>query len=407
MPAPPTDPSAAYLLGRLGLVEARARALVAERRRTDVAPDDPFRGLYLSDEHVDRLLSGRAPAPHETAEERDAAQWLEEAADSAERRGDTIRLRGLAQRAGLSALEVELLLVALAPDLDGRLEGVYGYLNDDVTRRRPTIGLALELCGVPVGAAYGRTCFAASSRLVSHRLLLVEEQDRPFSTRSLRVPDRVTAHLLGDDQPDAAVISVLLPPPAAGLGHGKELARLLASEAPLVYLRHSAGASALALAADALGAAGWAALVVDLDHLIPGEDPVEIARLVGREALLLGAAVVVGPIESVTGVGAGRGPDHGEAAPSSPDRRAAVLRELAQLSARSGDGVDGPGPVVLYGRSAWEPAWTRETPLVVDVPAASAAERTTRWLSRLGADVDNNVDVAAVTGPFRLSVEQV
>ena len=31
------------------------------------------------------------------------------------------------------------------PDLDARFELLYGYLHDDVTRRRASIGLALEL----------------------------------------------------------------------------------------------------------------------------------------------------------------------------------------------------------------------------------------------------------------------
>ena len=406
-PIPPGAPSTAYLLGRLGLVEARARALVAERRRSDTAPDDPFRGLYLSDEHVDRLLEGRAPAPLASPAEQDAQRRLEEAADSAEERGGPIRLRTLARRAGLSALEVELLLVALAPDLDGRLEGVYGYLNDDVTRRRPTIGLALELCGVPIGAPYARACFAASSPLVGPRLLLVEDQDRPFSSRSLRVPDRVTGHLLGDDVPEAAVGPALAQLPEAGLGQGKDLARLLAAEAPLVYLRHQPGASAVSLAADALATAGWPALLVDLDHLVPGEDPVEVVRLAGREGLLTGTALVAGPIEVLTGRAAGVGPPEGQAGPSPPDRGAAALRELARLSIRPRDAVDGPGPTVLYGRSPWEPAWTRETPLVIEVPAASAPDRTARWLSRLAGELDPAVDVADVVGPFRLSVEQV
>ena len=50
------DPSAGYLLARLRIVESRVRALVAQRRRDDPGPEDPFLGLYLSDEHVTRLL---------------------------------------------------------------------------------------------------------------------------------------------------------------------------------------------------------------------------------------------------------------------------------------------------------------------------------------------------------------
>jgi len=49
-----------YLLGRLQMVERRVRELVGRRRAVDPAPDDPFRGLYLSDEAAD-AAGGRRP----------------------------------------------------------------------------------------------------------------------------------------------------------------------------------------------------------------------------------------------------------------------------------------------------------------------------------------------------------
>ena len=52
-----------YLFRRVGLVEARVRALVAHRRQDDPNPEDPFRGLYLSDEAADRLLRPGVPPP--------------------------------------------------------------------------------------------------------------------------------------------------------------------------------------------------------------------------------------------------------------------------------------------------------------------------------------------------------
>ena len=57
-------------------------------------------------------------------------------------------------------MDLELLLVALAPDLDPRFERLYGYLHDDVSRRRASVGLALELGAARVdgrgGPARGR-----------------------------------------------------------------------------------------------------------------------------------------------------------------------------------------------------------------------------------------------------------
>ena len=51
-----TAPGSGHLFARLRLVELRVRTLVAFRRQDDPAPDDPFRGLYLSDEDVAHLI---------------------------------------------------------------------------------------------------------------------------------------------------------------------------------------------------------------------------------------------------------------------------------------------------------------------------------------------------------------
>ena len=92
-----------------------------------------------------------------------------------------IRLRRLARAFELDAVDVELLLVALAPDLDPRFERLYGYLHDDVSRRRASAGLALELAGpapawqvAPTAPGSGRT-----APLVADGLVLVEEPIGP------------------------------------------------------------------------------------------------------------------------------------------------------------------------------------------------------------------------------------
>jgi winged helix domain-containing protein len=155
-----------YLSGRLNLVEGRVRALIAHRRQDDPNPEDPFRGLYLSDETVDRLLQPPVPPPPLAGPDRD---HVEQAGDAAEGAGEPVRLRRLARAAGLTDLDVEFLIAALAPDLDSRFERLYGYLNDDVTRRRATVGLVLELAGVPCTSAGARARLAPGGPLLDHR----------------------------------------------------------------------------------------------------------------------------------------------------------------------------------------------------------------------------------------------
>jgi len=133
--------SGGHLADRLAVLQRRVEQVVEIRRADDPAPDDPFRGLYVSDEVADGLLPPRqdVPVPPALAQERAAAELAE---DDRERAGTPSRLRRLARAARLRDLDVDLLVAALAPDVDPRLERLYGYLNDDVSRRRASIGLA-------------------------------------------------------------------------------------------------------------------------------------------------------------------------------------------------------------------------------------------------------------------------
>ena len=98
-----TEVGLGHLFARVGLVEARVRAMVEHRRRDDPTPDDPFRGLYLTDDDVDRILAARTPGPPRD----DAAlREVEDAAGSS-------RLRALQEACALTDLDVEILLACL------------------------------------------------------------------------------------------------------------------------------------------------------------------------------------------------------------------------------------------------------------------------------------------------------
>jgi hypothetical protein len=380
-----------YLLGRLGVVRRQVAALVADRRSTDPEPDDPYRGLYVSDDQVDRLLASAvsALAPSVTLDDDTLAllQRLEADADAA---AEPPRLRQLRKGFGLSDLDVRLLLVALAPDLDAGFERLYGYLNDDVTRRRPTIGLALELCGEST-VSPGRARLGPNGPLVAGGLVLVEEQDRPFLTRSLRVPDRVTAHLLDGDRPDPAVVHLVsdeddpeltAPEPLdadAGDDVVSGLANALRAGAELLYLRDRPGGAAMAAAVGALSLAGFTILSVDLTRLGTGEDAVYAARLLAREARLRGAGLVAGPVESLS------------------DRGAADLRAFADL----------PVPVILMGSGSWDPHWSSTPPVLVEVPVQLPSERVRLWQAYLAEQSPDDLDHTAVVSHYALSAGQV
>ena len=130
-------------------------------------------------------------------------------------------------------------------------ESLYAYLNNDVSRRRASIGLALDLCGAALGAGANRRHLNPSSPLVTGGLLLVEETDRPYLSRPLRVPDRVASHLLGDDTVDPAVEPLVGTSVEADVAGAGLLQRSLGLGLRLCYLRERTGTAGQSLAATA------------------------------------------------------------------------------------------------------------------------------------------------------------
>lgn len=382
--APGADISIGYLHARIALLEARVQAAVDRRRAADPDPDDRFRGLYISESQVDALLAGgQGPLVPPAAESAVGARLaeLEARADAAARAGARIRLRDLAVAFGLEPIDVELLLVTLAPDLDPRFERLYGYLHDDVSRRRASVGLALELCGPAAGpdAAPVRARLGPLAPLAAGRLLIVEDADRPSLTRSLRVPDRVIAHLLGDDSPDPQVEALLTGSVAVDLAEVAAVARGIGAGLSPVYLRERPGASGASVGLSALERLGLPAIALDLARLGPADDPAAVAAAASRDARLRGGGLVAGPVESLV------------------ERGTAAVRAFAELRC----------PVVLVGSRDWEPAWSREPPLALDVPAPTAAQRHRLWSGSLDGDMPADFDPAAATIAFRLAPEQI
>jgi hypothetical protein len=367
--------SLGYLLGRAAIVEQRVRELVAERRAADPAPDDPFRGLYLNDDAVDLLL-GSAAAAGVTVDHEQLA-ILNAEAEQAERSGNDIRLRRPAREAGLALLDVELLMIALRPDLDSRFERLYGYLNDDVTRRRASVGLALQLAGASGLSAAARSRLEPSRPLIRQGLIVVEDPERPMLTRGLRVPDRVVAHLLGDDAPDAELAGLIIEVAGYQTDLSSQLAHALASGVRLVHLKERIVGSGAATAVAALAEFGTAAVVVDLGRLAAVHDPRVVTSLAVREALLRGAGLVIGPIEQV----------------AEPD--ADVVRWLAEADV----------PLLLFGASTWDPHWSTRNPLAVDAPLLTVGHRIELWTRELdatGHEAAAGVDAEGLAGHLAL-----
>ncbi|MER8041540.1 ATP-binding protein [Streptomyces sp. NPDC094032] len=365
------------LTRRLAALRERVAALVESRAADDPTAGDPLRGLYVTPESALRaaalpLGEGGAPAVDGRDDGPDAGPDAGPGAD---------RLGSLARVFGLSALDAHVLLTALAPEVDPAFEPLFGYLNNDVGRRRATVGLALGLAGTGPHEAAARDRFHPSAPLCSGGLLVVEDEDRPLPGRALRVPERVVAHLLGDDgRLDAGLRDAgveLLPPtpdePALVSEALDGLAARVRAAAPVaVHLRErTAGAAADAVAA-ALCAAGRTVLRMRAGA---GDDGAAVASVLLREARLRGAAVVVEPL---------------------PREAGPLVRALAAPDVT----------VVLAGTDAPDPRWAPGVELLALEAPGDGVGSAELWRRELGPE-EPAFDLAEAVAPYRLGGGQI
>ena len=383
----PADPSLAYLFARLGLLEARVRAAVDRRRARRRRPRGPVpRPVHLRGAGRRAARRAGGPARAAAAEVAAAAPW------PSSRRGPPTPRRpargsGYASspaRSTSSPIDVELLLVALAPDLDPRFERLYGYLHDDVSRRRASVGLALELCAAaarPPDGAGRRERPGPLAPLVAGGLLLVEDADRPIAdplaprartgspptcsatTRRTRSSRPCSTDSVRVDLPRST------PSPAASPPGSRSCTCASAPGRP--------GARSAGRRSRRARPAGGRARPRP-----PGaaDEPCAIAAAASREARLRGAGLVVGPVEPLVERGAGGGP-------------------RVRRAAGAGDPRRRPRAGTRPGRASRRWCSTR--------PSRRVDQRHELWAASLDGDAPEGFDPAVATIAFRLAPEQI
>jgi hypothetical protein len=404
--APPAAPSAEALaallpsLQRLDILLERAVVTAAETYGPE-AVADPFRGLHLDQRECERLLR-RSPGTPTLC---DGPGTADPPCPAAPQQGP---LRRVADLFGLADFDVDVLLIALAPELDLRYERLYAFLLDHVTSKRPTVDLALNLlCRSAAEKVARRAHFHPAAPLIRAGLIdcQADQHDAqpPLIASPMRIGRSLTQYLLGQpgldtrlaafcelQRPDASLSQVpiredlrsRLRTSFAGAAGGRRTHALYFRGRPGVGRRRAA--SGLAYEVGAL------LLVADLRDLqvVPEAVPVTI-RTLYRDALLVDAVLYV------TGL------DDAEAR-----YRSLVLRCLTkELATHRG--------LVVFAGTGGSPVDITAIDGVpiqtVDFPPPDFAQRRTHWnklLTEAGIQVASQ-DVDALAGRFRLTFGEI
>src|SRR6476646_4500222 len=133
---------------------------------------DEFRGLYISDEQVNQLINRAVnyDGPSSAIDElTDKAESLRADANSHD---DASPWHRLVTEFALSSIEQDILLLAVAPEIDLKYETLFAYLNNDITRKWPTFDLALRIGAVNANEHSSvRQCLLPDANLFSSGLL--------------------------------------------------------------------------------------------------------------------------------------------------------------------------------------------------------------------------------------------
>ena len=347
------------------------RRILYLRRQWQRDPLQDYQGLVISDTHADWLLAGddAAAAARFYQEDPQAAELgrsiavIERALAAGGAQGWPA-IESLARIFGLGAFERDVLLLCLAPEMDSTIERLYAYVQDDVTRKRPSPELALALFAP--GEIAARHALGPEAPLRRYRLVTLEGG-------ALRIEERVFDYLCGANRPDERAAELLSPAGAAPLAsaHEKLVERLAGwyrAQAgngmwPVLNLVGPPASGRQAIAQAFCARLGLRLYRLDTARLpAPGPQRHELFRLLEREAALLEAAFFVDASET----------DGAEAAAHAIERLGAFL-VVASRERRAG-----ARPV-----------------LPVAVPRPTAAEQCALWRQALdgtpalaGADVE-------------------
>ncbi|MEV6923674.1 ATP-binding protein [Dactylosporangium sp. NPDC051485] len=295
-----SPPPVGLLLADLARLDAALEAAVG-RFRERVHGDD-MSAYYVSDAEADTLLHtppGPDPLPDPRPEPNPEAGWP--------------RLRLLAQAFGLDDADLDALLICLAPEVDRRYERLYGYLQDDATRRLPSIDLILDLTCVDLETKLAaRARFGPSAPLVTHRLVRLSDPPGGPAVSLLdqlvRLEPRVARFLLGQGtEPEVpeqwqGLVQVVRPGAEPDL-HGVSRLVEAAAGGTVLLCPLSDAAHATAVAAAFAGRRGQALLHLRADRLA-GLSDLDFRLLLaetGRELRLTGSPTMLSGLEELTG----------------------------------------------------------------------------------------------------------
>ncbi|MFW5941154.1 MAG: ATP-binding protein [Chloroflexota bacterium] len=396
------DLSFRHLQLEFARVDVLLHRQIQRQGETDRPEDEPaniFTGYHLSEADAYALLERpfgygyEELEPHANEPYDQALAHVQEQIATmithAENEGQPTRLHRLATLLELDRFALDALLLSLAPSLDERYGQLFGYLQDDLTRRQPSLDLVLDLIA-PLGAhrlGY-LSYFAPDAPLCRHRLITLSAQaDEGLVSQRIKPDSSLVSWLLfGRYQPNSLLQDNILyqeePQPELALStpQVQEAVRTATTNEAILVL-HGPDVMAREMAAQLFASEMHRPLLtLHLDRAVDeGRDPQQILELLLRDSLLTGAVPHV------------RGWD-------------SCLQEDAPPPALLTTLCRHPVPAIISGTQSWQPRRVarRRRLRWLNFPVPDTQQRE-RLLQHFIGQPSEDLDVSLPAGQFRLA----
>ena len=138
-----------HLLDELSRIDLLMRSYLENLQENFPEAGDELRGLYISEAEIEWIQrnpgfgSIQGTLSDLRIESLKKINLLRKEINAKEeeslKKGRELRLHILSELFGLDSFEIDILLIGLVPELDLKYEKLYSYLQNDVTKKKPTI----------------------------------------------------------------------------------------------------------------------------------------------------------------------------------------------------------------------------------------------------------------------------
>ncbi|MBV7328179.1 ATP-binding protein [Chloroflexi bacterium TSY] len=389
---PPYQDNFEHIADELQMLDLliRRRVMVLRRQLQEQRGTSADPTLYISHEEVDRLLDkGEAfdvalPEFMATRDQLAQQRYKIDARIAISRAaGIFLTLPQLTQIFALSPFERQVLTICLAPELNRKYDQLYAYLQNDITRKRPSVDLVLDLlCETVVDKWRARTHLSDQAPLFRSGILQpVDDPHSPSGSSGLaqfiKLDQRIFNYILENNSLDGRLYGaarVRIPAPDQDNAsvdptiktklcnltrhHFNERAE---HKKLVLYLHGPYGTGKQALALAICGSLNSPMIYVDLELLLASEQNLAtLLQLAFREGLLSQAALFV---------------DHADVLLAADEKARVLVRQLSQV-------IEDYGWLVfLGGEKPWSlpGAFDQAIFQTVNLPVPDVPLRTVAW----------------------------